>query len=137
MNSINPCRGWLWSVKRIKGLSVREGGAGSLCWKRLPGRPSSFSTGDAPRGNTRPRREISSRPSRTGMCMMCVHFLLITWIEREKHGERKSEDFLKMQMKWCVRHVYTKRDVSFSATLNWQKKLSKLVGLVIKFIDGG
>lgn len=126
MNSINPCRGWLWSVKRIKGLSVRVGGAGSLCWKRLPGRPSSFSMGVAPKGNTRPRRETSSRPSRTGTCVciyICLSFSLDYLESKGKNRRERKPDFLKMQMKWCVRHVYTKRDVSFSTIL--EKKLTE------------
>ena len=66
MNSISLCRGWLWSVKRIKGPLARVDEAVSLFLKRLPGRPSSFSTAAAPRGSTRPKHGTSSRQSRTG-----------------------------------------------------------------------
>lgn len=90
MNSINLCRGWLWSVKRIKGPSARVDGAENLSWKRLPGKPSSFSTAVVLKGNTRPRLETSLRQSRTGM----RHFFLIILTEREN---REKPDFLERE----------------------------------------
>ncbi|XP_043675635.1 uncharacterized protein LOC122632639 isoform X4 [Vespula pensylvanica] len=64
-NSTNPCRGLLWSVKRIREPSVRVGEVGNLFWKLSPGKPSSCSTVAELKENTLRKRETSSRQSQT------------------------------------------------------------------------
>lgn len=80
-----------------------------------------FNGGRAERKYTSETRDIVTPKSNRYVCLyiyICLSFSLDYLESKGKNRRERKPDFLKMQMKWCVRHVYTKRDVSFSTTLD-------------------
>jgi len=67
MSLINPCRGWLWSVKRIKGHSAKEDEAVNLSWRLLPGKPLNSLMAVEPKGSIPPKRGTLLHRNLTGL----------------------------------------------------------------------